>query len=78
MNALLCSLKFFATVALDTLLALRNQEKLMRDIPLQHGTLLLRTKGLFLGLQEPFLEKRQSLFDSKVAEMPCLGLYELS
>jgi len=42
----------------------------MKDIPLQ-------TKDLFL-LQEPFLEKRHSLFDSEVAERPSLGLYELS
>ena len=41
----------------------------MKAIPLQ-------TKDLFL-LQEPFLEKRHSV-DSKVAERPSLGLYELS
>lgn len=68
----------FATVVLDTLVAPRNQEILIKDIPLQHGTFLSRTKDLFLGFQEPFLEKRHSLFDTKIAERQSLGLYELS
>lgn len=77
MNALLCSLKFFATVALDTLLAQEKPGETDEGYSspawytlVEDQRFILRVAGTIFG--------KAAISDSKVAEMPCLGLYELN